>query len=76
MRKDQIETTEISDAELDNVAGGVLNGAMGEVGGVMSTVGDLTGELGVGGVGIGNGAGNVDLGGVGLNGVSSMLGDL
>jgi phage-related protein len=67
MRK-QIETAEISDAELDNVSGGVLNGAAGEVGGLMSSVGGVMSEVG-GNVGNiannnGNGSGNVDVGGV------------
>lgn len=76
MRKEQIETVEISDAELDNVSGGVLNGEVGglmsSVGGVMSSVGGNVGDIANGG----NGSGNVNVGGVDLGGVSGVLGDL
>lgn len=75
MRKDQIETAEISDTELDNVAGGVLNGAVAQVSGVASSVmSDV--DTAVGGVAVGNGSGNVNVGGVNLGAVSGMVGGL
>lgn len=78
MRKDQIETAEISDAELDNVAGGVLNGAVAPVSGVVSTVGGVMSDVdtAVSGVSAGNGSGNVNVGGVNLGAVSGMVGGL
>jgi hypothetical protein len=77
MRKDEIETAEIADAELDNVSGGVLGG-LPVVGGLVSSAGGLLPDVAadVNGVGVSVSDGHVNAGGVDLGGLSGALGGL
>lgn len=43
MRNENIETAELSDTELDNVAGGLLDGGMAQLGNTIEGVADLGG---------------------------------
>lgn len=58
MRNDHIETAEIADAELDNISGGLLDGAMGQVGTTVENV--LGADLG----GVATDLGGLNLGGL------------